>query len=262
MAVRQTLNNKRGFLKSSGGGDTHEQFNHQYRAFGSNKHRRLSGNTGSHTQQRRSADHHYGRLRLDIDDNADIPSGSYYGVDGNANNKIEGVEKTQLSQGTTGLVIGVTSIPGEVTAPDTFYSATGTWIFTIAPTGSTEAGLDMSGWNWPWNGSPSIPNGTGAWQPANCADFGCAGYTFTDGIGRLQWDGIYGHAYTLDYTSTIPNDSLTGWAGVKFYTHLEGVVVGVAAIPEPTPALLFVAALPILFGFAKRRKTLSTSVSV
>ena len=199
-----------------------------------------------------------GNYVYDIDDNADIPSGSYYGVDGNANNKIEGVEKTQLAQGTTGLVIGVSSVPGEVTAPDTFFGATGYWMFTIAPTGSTEAGLDMSGWNWPWNGIPSMPHGSGAWQPANCADFGCAGYTFTDGIGRLQWDGIYGHAYTLDYTSTAQN---AGWEGVKFYTHLEGVVVGAAAIPEPSPALFFVAALPFLFGFAKKRKTLGIAVS-
>lgn len=188
----------------------------------------------------------------DINGNTDIPSGSYYAVDGNADSKIQRGEKTQLAQGTTGLVIGVTSTPGQVTAPDTFFSATGYWMFTIAPTGSTEAGLNMSGWDWPWNGIPSIPNGTGAWQPGNCAALGCTGYTFTNGIGRLQWDGIYGHAYTLDYTSTVQTGSFTG---VQFYTHLEGVV----AVPEPTPALLFVAALPILFGLARKRKAVGTT---
>lgn len=201
-----------------------------------------------------------GAFTYDVDGYpTNITSGSYYGVDSNGNSKIEGVEKVQLTQGTTGLVIGVTSVPGEVTAPDTFYSATGYWMFTIAPTGSTEAGLDMSGWDWPWNGNPSMPNGTGAWQPGNCAVLGCAGYTFTNGIGRLQWDGIYGHAYTLDYTSTVQTG---GFTGVQFYTHLEGVVVKAAPVPEPTPALLFVAALPILFGFAKKRKAQGAAVSV
>lgn len=200
-----------------------------------------------------------GNYAYDVDGNiANIPSGSYYGVDTNGNHKIEGVEKIQLAQGTTGLVIGVTSVAGEVTAPDTFYSATGYWLFTIAPTGSTEGGLDMSGWNWPWNGVPSIPLGSGAWQPGNCADLGCSGYTFTDGIGRLQWDGMYGHAYTLDFASTVPLGEPSGFGGVQFYTHLEGVV----AIPEPAQVWMFAAALPILFGFAKRRKTLGAAVSV
>lgn len=188
---------------------------------------------------------------------ANITSGSYYGVDTNGNNNIEGVEKTQLAQGTTGLVIGVTSIPGEVTAPDTFFGNTGYWMFTIAPTGSTEAGLNMGGWNWPWNGIPSIPLGTGAWQPGNCAALGCAGYTFTNSIGRLQWDGVYGHAYTLDFASTVPVGDPSGFGGVQFYTHLEGAV----AVPEPTPALLFVVALPILFGLARKRKTQSGVIS-
>ena len=119
----------------------------------------------------------------------------------------------------------------------------------VRDTGSTEAGLDMRGWNWPWNGVPSIPNGTGAWQPGNCADLGCAGYTFTDGIGRLQWDGIFGHAYTLDYTSTVPAGDPSGLGGIRFYTHLQGVV----AVPEPAPMALFAAALPLLFGLARKR---------
>lgn len=199
-----------------------------------------------------------GNYSYDVDGNiANIPSGSYYGVDTNGNHTIEGVEKIQLAQGTTGLVIGVTSVAGEVTAPDTFFSATGYWLFTIAPTGSTEGGLDMRGWNWPWNGVPSIPLGSGAWQPGNCADLGCSGYTFTEGIGRLQWDGTYGHAYTLDFASTVPLGDSSGFGGVQFYTHLEGAV----AVPEPTPALLFVVALPILFGLARKRKTRSGVIS-
>lgn len=188
----------------------------------------------------------------------DIVSGSYYAVDTNDNSQIESTEKIQLAQGTTGLVIGATSLPGEVTAPDTFFGATGYWLFTVAPTGSTETGLDMSGWNWPWNGIASIPLGGGAWQPGNCAALGCDGYTFTDGIGRLQWDGVYGHGYTLDFTSTVPDGDPSSLGGVQFYTHLEGVV----AVPEPAPMVLFAAALPFLFGLARKRKSLAATTPV
>jgi len=198
---------------------------------------------------------------------ANITSGSYYGVDTNGNNKIEGVEKTQLAQGTTGLVIGVTSTPGAyhsgaiepgdtnaVTAPDLFFSNTGSWYFDIAPTGSTESGLNMLGWDWAWNGLYSTGLGGLAWQPGNCVELGCSGYTFQNGVGRLQWDGVYGHAYTLDTTSSVPNGDPSGLGGVRFYTHLEGVV----AVPEPAQIWLFAAALPILFGLARKRKTLGT----
>ena len=192
-----------------------------------------------------------------------ISSGSYYGVDTNGDNRIGGTEKTVLSQGTTGLVIGVTSVAGashsgcptasdtnEVTAPDCFFGNTGSWHFTVAPTGSTEGGMNMSGWNWPWNGVPSIPLGSGAWQPLNCADLGCSGYTFTEGIGRLQWDGVYGHAYTLDFASTVPDGDPSGFGGVHFYTHLEGTVV-----PEPAAVWMFGAGLLVLLGMARARRS-------
>jgi len=200
------------------------------------------------------------------DANGDIVgfSGSYYGTDNNGNSSISNPEKTVLSQGTTGLVIGVTSTPGAfhtgpptasdsnaVTAPDTFFLETGSWYFDIAPTGSTESGLNMSGWDWAWNGSYSTGLGGLAWQPTNCAALGCSGYTFQNGVGRLQWDGVYGHAYTLDTTSTVPNGDPSGWGGVKFYTHLEGTVT---AVPEPAPAWLFSAALLVMLGIAKRRQ--------
>ena len=197
-------------------------------------------------------------------------SGSYYGVDGLGNSTIAAAEMTPLSQGTTGLVIGVTSTPGAshsgyptagdtnaVTAPDYFFSDTGSWYFTIAPTGGTDSGLDMSGWNWAWNGISSIPLGSGAWQPANCATLGCAGYTFTEGIGRLQWDGVYGDPYTLDFASTVAPGDPSGFGGVHFYTHLQGVV----AVPEPAPAWLFGSALLVLLGMARTRKSLRTPIS-
>lgn len=199
-----------------------------------------------------------------FDSNGYVNGGSYYGVDTNGNNQISAAEKVALAEGTTGLVIGVTSTPGAshggaptasdtnaVTAPDVFFGSTGSWYFTSPVTGSTTGGLNMSGWNWAWNGLQSIPLGSGPWQPGNCAALGCTGYTFTNGIGRFQWDGVYGHAYTLDFTSTgLPGDP-SGFGGVRFYTHLEGMV---AAAPVPVPAAmwLFGSGLAGLFGLIRR----------
>jgi hypothetical protein len=199
---------------------------------------------------------------------AGVVSGSYYGVDTNNDGAIFPVEKTLLSEGTTGLVIGATTSPGashsgaptagdtnEITAPDYFFGNTGSWYSTIPITGSTTAGLNMSGWNWPWNGIPSIPLGSGPWQPTNCAALGCTGYTFTDGIGRLQWDGVDGHSYLLDFASTVPLGDPSGFGGVRFYTHLEGVVAA-APVPVPAAVWLFGSGLAGLLGLARRnRKT-------
>jgi hypothetical protein len=191
-------------------------------------------------------------------------SGSWYGIDTNGNSGISHGEKIVLAQGTTGLVIGTTSTPGAyhtgyigpgdtnaVTAPDVAFGNTGSWYFDIAPTGSTESGINMSGWDWAWNGLYSTGLGGQAWQPTNCASLGCSGYTFLNGVGRFQWDGIYGHAYTLDTTSTVPNGDPSGMGGFRFYTHLEGTVT---AVPEPAPVWMFSAALLVMFGIAKRRQ--------
>lgn len=194
-----------------------------------------------------------------------VVSGSYYGVDLNDDGAIYDVEKTLLSEGTTGLVIGAVTSPGathggpptasdtnEITAPDYFFGNTGSWYSTIPITGDTTTGLNMSGWNWPWNGIPSIPMGSGAWQPTNCAALGCTGYTFLEGIGRLQWDGVYGHGYTLDFASTVPLGDPSGFGGVRFYTHLEGTV---EAVPVPPAVWLFGSGLVGLLGIVRRKKT-------
>lgn len=191
-------------------------------------------------------------------------TGSYYGVDTNGNGAIVTNEKILLSEGTTGLVIGAITTPGashsglptagdtnQITAPDVFYGNTGSWYSTIPITGGTTTGLNMSGWNWPWNGIPSIPEGSGAWQPTNCAALGCTGYTFTNGVGRLVWDGVYGHAYTLDYASTVPAGDPSGFGDVRFYTHLEGTV---QAVPVPTAAWLLGSGLLGLLGVGRWRK--------
>ncbi len=204
-----------------------------------------------------------GQGLYDTNGNTLSVSGSYYGVDVNGDNKISQNEKVLLAQGTTGLVVGALSTPGAfhsgmptptdmnaVTAPDEFNNITGSWYFDIAPTGSTQTGLDMRGWDWAW-GTTYSTQGNVAWQPGNCAVLGCSGYTFVNGVGRFQWDGVYGHTYTLDNTSTVPPANPSGIGGAQFYTHLEGTVT---AVPEPSPVWLFGSALFVLFGIAKYRK--------
>ncbi|MHB8473690.1 MAG: hypothetical protein ACYDC8_12770 [Gammaproteobacteria bacterium] len=194
-------------------------------------------------------------------------SGSYYGVDLNADHAIDTSEKYLLSQGTTGLVIGVATTPGAyhsgppmasdtnaITAPDYFFGNTGSWFSNTPITGNTSSGLNMSDWDWAWNGIPTLNLGGLAWQPTNCAALRCIGYTFANGVGRFQWDGIYGHGYTLDTTSTVPAGDPSNFGGVQFFTHLEGTVTAITAVPIPTAMWLFGSGAIGLLGGAQRRR--------
>ncbi len=183
-----------------------------------------------------------------------ISSGSYFAADGDGNSVITGSEKTALHQGTEGFIIGVIQGTGSpthdgaplptdwnrITAPYAWFGNTGQEYTTSPITGSTETGLDFSGFNWPWNGIEDIPFGTGAWG---------AGYT--DGIANFVWDGIYGHSYTLDYHTTVPDGSPTGFGNVQFEYHFEGTV---NAVPLPAAVWLFGSGLLGLVGFARRKK--------
>lgn len=204
----------------------------------------------------------YGRI-------VNVTAGSYFGADLNGNKAITANEKAPLAQGTTGIVIGQTSTPGAnhtglplpgdsnaVTAPTAYFSNTGSFYFDIAPVGGTDAGLDMRGWRFAWAGVPNIPLGDLAWQPTNCADLGCTGHSFANGLGWLRWSGIYGDAYALDYTATIPPGDPSGLGGIEAYFHFEGHVLRSAAVPEPGAlGLVFAGALPWLAFAARRRKT-------
>lgn len=192
-----------------------------------------------------------------------VSGGSYYGVDTNGDHAISDSEKTLLSQGTTGLVIGVSTSPGAyhsgaptasdtnaITAPDYFFGNTGSWYSTTPITGDTVSGLNMSDWDWAWNTLSTTNLGGMAWQPTNCAALGCSGYTFLNGVGRFQWDGVYGHSYTLDTTSTIPPGDPSGIGGAQFYTHLEGIVT---TVPIPSTAWLFASGMMGLASICRKR---------
>jgi hypothetical protein len=194
-----------------------------------------------------------------------ISSGSFFAMDGDGNSKIAGTEKVPLSQGTTGLVIGTTTTAGSfhvgaptagdsgsITAPWNFFGNTGDNFLDVAVTGSTTAGLDLSGWSVAWNTVADIPMGGGAWLPLNCSTIaGCSG-TYTDGNAHFTWDGLDGGAYTLSYTGTVPIGDPSGFGGVGYVLYLEGNVT-VGAVPVPAAVWLFGSGLLGLVGVARRK---------
>lgn len=187
-----------------------------------------------------------------------VSSGSWFAMDTDGNGKIAGTEKVALSQGTVGLVIGMTTSVGAshggapaagdtnaITAPWAFFGNTGSDYLTVAVTGDTTSGLDFSGWTVTWNGIPAIPMGSGAWG---------AGYS--DGVANFaaswSWSGnefdMPFIAYTLDYHATVPLGDASGFGGVKYALHLEAVPV-----PEASTWGMMLAGLGLV-GFAVRRR--------
>ena len=176
-----------------------------------------------------------------------ISSGSWFGIDLYGDNKLDMSERfSALSQGTTGFVIGMPTSPGashpgppvpgdtnEIDAPYDVFGQTASDYTTIGITGSTTAGLDMSGWMWRFYGM-DVYMGSGAW-----------GAGFSNGIGNFSWDGVYGHAYTLDYRARVPASDPTGFGGVGMAWHYEGVV----AVPEASTYGMLLAGLGLV-GFA------------
>ena len=182
-----------------------------------------------------------------------VKSGCYFAMDNNKDSIIQGTEKDALSQGTTGLVIGVTTAQGAshsgvpvagdtnaIDAPWAFFGNTGSdYVPKISVTGSTTNGLNLSGWTVTWNGIAAINMGGGAWQPLNCSALGCTGHTFTNGNAMFTWDGVYGDAYTLNYAATVPAGDPSGFGGVQYFLHLTGVVNQGAPAPVPLPAAVW-----------------------
>lgn len=190
----------------------------------------------------------------------DVSSGSWFALEGDNNSKIAGSEKVAINPGSDGgLIIGVTQAPGEIDGGWSFFGYSGGGHYTtVAPTGGTTNGVDMSGWAVYWNGL-NIPMGTGAWTPQNCATLGCSGMTFSDGVATLVWDGLADSAYSLWYTATVPPGDPSGFGGVQYMLHLEGIVTSVTIVdpppvPVPAAAWLFGTGLLGLLGVARRRR--------
>lgn len=180
-----------------------------------------------------------------------IGSGSWFGIDINNNGTLESQERfSALSQGTTGFISGMPALPGashlglpvpgdsnQIDAPYSVFGQTASDYTTIGITGSTTAGLDMSGWMWRFV-DIDVYMGSGAWGPG-----------FSTGIGNFSWDGMPGHGYSLDYHARVPVGDPTGFGGVGMAWHFEGVV----GIPEASTYGMMLAGLGLV-GLAVRRR--------
>lgn len=182
-----------------------------------------------------------------------VASGSFFVMDMNSNESIAPTEKT-IIDGLAGITIGSASSPGEY---DTwmFASNVGEHYSNAVPvTGSTEMGLDFSGWTVFWNGG-SIDMGTNAWAPLNCnatnmASHSCTGFTFANGVASIQWSGVYGDPYELWYSATVPTG---GFTGTQYAVYLTGVVTEGSVVPVPAAAWLLGSGLLGLVGVARRK---------
>jgi hypothetical protein len=155
--------------------------------------------------------------------------------------------------GTTGLVTGVTTVPGPshagcpaagdtnpIDAPWCYFGNTGSdYVDSIPVTGGTATGLDMRGWSVTWNGT-TVPFQSGVtWG---------AGYSY--GIGNFAWDGVYGHPYALDYHASFCPDPSGFCDGGSYEVHLEGTVL----VPEASSYSMMLAGLGMLeYAFRRRR---------
>jgi hypothetical protein len=203
-------------------------------------------------------------------------SGSYFAMDGNGSGTFTPDERVAMSQGTTGLTIGMTTFAGpshsgppvgaEAGAIDagwSFLHNTGSDYLVSAVTGDTTTGLDFRGWRVTWNGVPSISMAGGMQDCGTASDGVCVNpygmmdisgtYNNGTGIAAFVWDGVYGHTYTIDYTAIVPQADPTGFGGVPYQLHLQGVVVS-GLVPEASTYGMMLAGLGLVGLMARRRK--------
>jgi len=121
--------------------------------------------------------------------------------------------------------------------PWIFFGNIGVHQSTIAPTVLSDNGtgtvvLDFSGWNVSWNSIPSITLNAG--DDNGLATMFCY---LDDVVTQTQGDCSAGNAYVLDYRATVPVGDPSGFGGVKYALHLEGIiaVTGVTFSPAKPP---------------------------
>lgn len=117
---------------------------------------------------------------------------------------------------------------GSIDAAWGFLGNTGSDFLVTGVTGDTITGLDFSGWRVTWNGIPSISMAGGTQDCGTTSDGICVmpppqgsvdvGGTYNNGTGiaTFAWDGVYGHAYSIDYLATVPQADPSGFGGVAY----------------------------------------------
>lgn len=186
--------------------------------------------------------------------------GSYFSVDTNADGIFTAFESITMSPGTDGgLLLGqaqLASIPSTFTLDGTEIAPFDSpWLFlgqygahqsnspvTISSDdGNGNVQLDFSGWGATWNGIPNINLGG---DTVTFSDTGLATVT-------CALDCSVGDTFTLDYSAHVPLSDTSGFGGVYWGMHLEGVV---SAVPVPAAVWLFGSGLIGLIGIARRKK--------
>lgn len=181
-----------------------------------------------------------------------VSGGSYFACDCNGNLVISIDEMFPIAPGSDGgIVVGTTQMPGQIDDYWNFFTIPGRHYTTVPVTGGTTNGVDLSGWTMDWNGG-SIELPSDAWTPTNCATWGIACSGYADGVAVFSWSGVYGDAYTLDYSARVPQGHPSGFDSVPFFLHLEGVVV--SAVPVPAAVWLLGSGLLGLMGAAGREQ--------
>ena len=139
-----------------------------------------------------------------------------------------------------------------------FFSGTGMHQITSAVTVVDDAYggdanvkvLDISGWNVTWNGIPGIPMGGDA---VNFGTTGLAG-EMNSGLALMTCSTAScsdSSTFTLDFQSQVPKGDGSGFGGVGYFYHAEGVI---SAVPVPAAVWLFGSGLLGLVGVARRKK--------
>ena len=198
----------------------------------------------------------------DIDGNPIEIQGSYFSVDTDNDGNFTPYESIAISTGTEGgLLIGQTQLAANShsNAPDgteiapfdspwQFLGNTGMHQSTspvniISDNGMGIVELDFSGWGATWNGIPNINLG---------GDID--NFTSETGIATLSClsDCSNGDFFTLDYAAHVKLTDPSGFGGVYWGIHIEGLV---SAVPVPGAAWLFGSGLIGLVGVARRKKS-------
>jgi len=180
-------------------------------------------------------------------------SGSWFSMDKDFSGTVDTTlgEVTVLSNN-QGIILGTsqpasgshTGAPNASESPsiDTpwlFFSSTGMHqstspITVLSDDGAGNAALDFSGWNITWNNIASIPMGAGA--DNGIANITCYAGAIPVPTQLSEWDApttmswpassdcVDGSAFLLSYAATVPAGDPSGFGGVPYELHLEGVI--------------------------------------
>lgn len=164
-----------------------------------------------------------------------VSTGSFFAMDVNANGLFTENERTAI-EANEGVRLGEIqpasgshsgfpdgSESPSIDMPWAFFANTGMHQTTLPVvivggddgTGDNIASLDFSGWGVTWNGIPNIPlGGDGANFPS---DTGIAIITCSSGCD-------IGDSFSLDHFAHVPLGDASGFGGVYYTVHLEGVI--------------------------------------